>query len=770
MKRALFVPSATEMIWITLVALLTVAVPCSAVAQVSFTRILEGDIAQDTGPSVGCAWGDYDSDGYPDLFIANAGTTASSRLYHNNGDGTFSRIADGPIVNDLSDTDTGVWADYDNDGDLDLFLANYSPTKDCFYRNEGDGNFTKVTQGAWVTDTGYGVGAAWGDYDNDGLVDLYVANSGGQNNYLYRNNGDGTMTKITIGPAVTSGGNSHGCAWSDYDGDGDVDLLVIGGNGQNDQQFLNNGDGSFIRVTTGHLVNSGGEGTGISCADYDNDGDLDVLVTGFWSNENRLYRNDGWEGFKPVTGTGLKNGNSDNGAWGDYDNDGYLDLFIANYDQNNFLFHNNGDGTFTQVTEGALVHDGGRSCGCAWADYDNDGDLDLFVANGIDFFGTNPPSEPGFLYRNDGGTNHWLMLRLVGVASNRSAIGAKVRILATIHGKTLWQLREVSGGDGYCSQNDLRVHFGLGDATTVESVRIEWPSGITQFLRDVAVNQLLTVEEEDATPNNTVPRITPASPDFNGDEIVDSMDIDILLEHWQTDNPLCDIAPPSYGDGIVDVLDLIEVAEHLFEEIYPPELIAYWKLDEAEGDIAFNSTSDNHGILRGSPAWQPETGKVNGALEFDSTDDYIETDFVLNPADGPFSVMAWTKSGAPGQAIISQADGTGAGEIWLGADALSGNLMTGLVPPPAGRFVPQPLESETIITDNQWHYVGFVWDGGYRILYVDGTEVARDTTVQNPLKSATGGMIIGAGKNLETGTFFSGLIDDVRIYNRVVSP
>ena len=273
---------------------------------------------------------------------------------------------------------------------------------------------------------------------------------------------------------------------------------------------------------------------------------------------------------------------------------------------------------------------------------------------------------------------------------------------------------------------------------------------------------LRTVEEYDTG-------IPPRSPDFNGDGIVDSIDMCMLVEHWQTDYPLCDIAPPPFGDGIVDVQDLIAVAEHLFEEIFPPDLIAYWKLDEAEGDIAFNSTSDNHGVLSGSPEWQPETGKIEGTLELDGIDDYIDAGFVLNPADGPFSVLTWIKGGAPGQVIIAQTDGSGTGEIWLGADASAGNLMTGLVPPPVGRFVPQPLISETIITDGQWHHTAFVWDGAYRTLYVDGTEVARDPAVQNPLKSATGGMIIGAGKNLEDGTFFSGLIDDVRIYNAALT-
>jgi len=260
-----------------------------------------------------------------------------------------------------------------------------------------------------------------------------------------------------------------------------------------------------------------------------------------------------------------------------------------------------------------------------------------------------------------------------------------------------------------------------------------------------------------------------SSPDFNSDGIVDAADMCILVEHWQTDYPLCDIAPPPFGDGIVDVQDLIMLAEHLFEEIYPPELIAYWKLNEAEGDIAFNSTSDNHGLLSGSPAWQPETGKVDGALEFDGIDDYIETDFVLNPADGPFSIFAWIKSTVPKKMIISQSNGTGTGDTWLYIDE-DGNLMTGLRPPAVGRFVPQPLVSEFIITDGQWHHIGFVWDGSYRSLYANGVEVAKDTTPQNPLKSANGGLYISAGKTLGTGTFFSGLIDDIRIYDIALSP
>ena len=246
-------------------------------------------------------------------------------------------------------------------------------------------------------------------------------------------------------------------------------------------------------------MTSGGATADVSWADYDNDGDLDVLLTNTGGENERLFRNDGTNGFTRITQGAIVNagGNSGGAAWGDYDNDGYIDLFVANdLGQKNCLYHNAGDGTFSPVTKGAVVNDGGRSKSSAWADYDNDGYLDLFVANGGYDHPPAPPQESGFLYHNEGGTNNWMILKLVGTASNRSAIGAKVRVLATIGGKSFWQLREISGGGGgWGSQNDLRAHFGLGDATTVDKVRIEWPSGNVQELINVAPKQILTITE-----------------------------------------------------------------------------------------------------------------------------------------------------------------------------------------------------------------------------------------------------------------------------------
>ena len=258
------------------------------------------------------------------------------------------------------------------------------------------------------------------------------------------------------------------------------------------------------------------------------------------------------------------------------------------------------------------------------------------------------------------------------------------------------------------------------------------------------------------------------SVDFNSDGKIDKVDLSALVDHWQQDEPACDVAPPPFGDGIVDVQDLIVVADHLFQEIPPADLIAYWKLDEAEGGFAHDSIGLSDGTLTGDPQWEPANGKQGGALGFDGTDDSVSTPFVLDPSRGPFSVFAWVSGGAPGQVIISQQSGVN----WLMADIVDGALKTDLkkagttgrgASPPG-----PPLVSSTIITDGDWHRIGFVTDGGNRILYVDGVEVAGD--VAAGLEPASEGLHIGAGATLESGSFFSGLIDDVRVFETAFSP
>ena len=248
--------------------------------------------------------------------------------------------------------------------------------------------------------------------------------------------------------------------------------------------------------------------------------------------------------------------------------------------------------------------------------------------------------------------------------------------------------------------------------------------------------------------------------DFNVDGNVDIDDLVILIDNWGTSETLCDIGPMPWGDGIVDEVDLKVFMSHWGQEAYDPALIACWKLDEAKGNTAYDSAGTNDAAVLGNPVWQPEGGAVDGAIALDGMDDYLEAPFVLNPSDATFSVFTWVKGDAPGQVIVSQ---LGAAD-WLMADA-EGKLMTQLMGP--GRDA-CPLGSQTLITDGQWHRIAFVRDGSRRSLYVDGTMAAEDT--QGTLPSSTKGLYIGCGKAMGPGTFWSGLIDDVRVYNRAVRP
>jgi len=249
--------------------------------------------------------------------------------------------------------------------------------------------------------------------------------------------------------------------------------------------------------------------------------------------------------------------------------------------------------------------------------------------------------------------------------------------------------------------------------------------------------------------------------DFNGDEIVDIKDLVILIENWGQNEPSADIGPMPWGDGVVDAADLEVLMRYWQQEVLPVSLIAYWKLDETSGMMAADSIGANNGTLVGDPIWQPSGGKLGGALQLDGVDDCVTTEFLRDPSEGAFSVFAWVKGGAPGQVIVSQVNGAN----WLMAGASDGALVTELK---GSARTGKALKSAVSVTDGAWHRVGLVWDGSNRILYVDGAEVAKDT--QSNLAASTGGLYIGGGSSLALGTFWSGLIDDVRIYDRVVTP
>src|ERR1043165_3109528 len=393
---------------------------------------------------------------------------------------------------DLMQAEGCVGADFDNGGHPDLFISVGLGGNDLLYRNDGNGVFTKLTNIPPTQSGGNSRGCAWADYDNDGWGDLFVANEKSQTNFLFPNDAGAGLMRVTTGAIVTDRGNSYGCAWGDYDNDGLQDL-VVANNGSRNFLYHNEGNGIFTKITKSAIVTNIASSAGVAWGDYDNDGFLDLFVANL-GQRNFLYHNNGDGTFtlNRNTAIGQETTYSWSGAWADFDNDGHLDLFVANGQPNgtglkDFLYRNRGDGTFEKLTVGALVNDSSCGDGCAWGDYNNDGFLDLFVANLV--------NQTNFLYRNNGNSNHWLVIQCEGRSSNRSAIGARLELTAEIAGAQVRQIREISGGSGYGSQNSLLVHFGLGSATIALSLRVRWPSGIVQELANIAANQRLYLRE-----------------------------------------------------------------------------------------------------------------------------------------------------------------------------------------------------------------------------------------------------------------------------------
>ena len=511
------------------------------IAGIRFTHAngATGDFHLPETLGAGGAFLDYDNDGDLDLYLVNS--AAPSMLFRNKGDGTFTDVTKSANVDNQGSYGHGIaCGDYDNDGYVDIYVTNFDANR--LYHNDGDGTFTDVTTQAGVGDTRWSSSATFFDYDSDGYLDLYVVNYvnyllgasapicfespafgatekvrgychpkhfEGAPDRLYRNNGDGTFTDTTDAANIRDPGGMFlgkglGVVAADFDVDGNPDIYVANDDTPN-YLFYNKGDGTFaeIAILIGCAYSADGvaqAGMGVDAGDYNGDGFLDIFVTNFSYETNTLYRNNGDGTFTDVSykarlgeesylflgfGTGFF----------DPDNDGYLDIFVANghifpnverttdvlsYKQPNQLFRNHGDSTFVGVRlEGQHT----VSRGTLFGDYDNDGDTDLLITQ---------LNDKVTLLRNENHTsNNYLRLKLIGTRSNRDGIGARVTLTVGAESET----REVHRGYSYLSSNDPRLTFGLGERTIVDKLQIRWQSGIVQTLENLAANQELVVAE-----------------------------------------------------------------------------------------------------------------------------------------------------------------------------------------------------------------------------------------------------------------------------------
>ena len=497
----------------------------------------------------GACWLDYDGDGWQDLYIVQSGPlpgtprdagSPHARLFRNRGDGTFADVTERAGVANAAGYGNGCTVgDYDNDGDEDLYVTNFGAS--VLYRNNGDGTFTDVAGTAGVRNGLYATSAAWADYDNDGRLDLFVANYvdftmddekfcgnvkqnrrsychpdtyGGLPDALFHNEGNGRFKEVARASGIYDpNGKGLGVVWLDLDADGDVDLYVANDATPNDL-YRNEGNGRFTDITllSGACCSEDGKpqsGMGTDAGDADGDGWPDLFVTNLTNEVNELYHNLRGTGTFSIDTypAGLGEISLLTSGWGtdlfDYDNDGDLDIVVSNghpmddiqlssdnvtYAQRPFLFQNQGGGKFRDVGQetGAYFRAMEVGRGLATADYDNDGDLDIAFT---------PNNRRATLLRNDGGSSagHWITLRLEGVKCNRDAIGA--RVVVTAGGRR--QVEEVRSASSYLSQNDMRLHFGLGAAAKVDAIEIRWPEKPkrTETVGPIAADQFVTIRE-----------------------------------------------------------------------------------------------------------------------------------------------------------------------------------------------------------------------------------------------------------------------------------
>lgn len=464
-----------------------------------------------SGAYNGCSFVDYDNDGWLDLFWVRGG------LFRNNGLGGFEKITTSGLRTDAGFGNT--WSDFDNDGDIDVFVSGGNTRGSSMHKNNGDGTFTKVTEGILNDSLALkGWGIAFGDYDNNAYTDIVIAAPFGfagitDGNKLLSNNGTGSFIRIDTSIICQGTAPYTIPSWSDYDHDGDVDCFIGSGPANGTvavdylykNQFKETGIANyFTRITEAPIGTDLVDGQIWNWIDYDNDGDLDAYLTNYLGVSlglgmpNNLYRNDAGTFIKMtaaevgpiVSDIGLSLGS----VWEDFDNDGDLDCFVTKDGPAYCTYYENNNGVFTGITSEPITDFYASHYGATTGDFDKDGDVDLFVS------ATNPGKKLFINSASENG-NKWINIELKGVGatliagSNFSAIGAIVRIKANIHGETKWQMRELSAQNSFNSMLSLQAEFGLGDAASIDSLIVEWPSGIIDYCGSLSANHFYTMFE-----------------------------------------------------------------------------------------------------------------------------------------------------------------------------------------------------------------------------------------------------------------------------------
>lgn len=455
------------------------------------------DPGHGSGTYIGTAWVDVDNDGWLDLYVNRRA------VYKNLRNGNFEKLTTGLELNTVSISNT--WADYNNDGFIDCFIVSTIDSQSFLYKNNGNMTFTKIRSGA-IADSSYntGWGSSWGDYNNDGYVDLIIAAASpfGIVNHpsrFWKNNGNETFTKIdtTQFTMITA---AYTCpTFYDYDQDGDIDLFIGSGTASSlnpDYNYKNllkeTGTPFLQRIDTSIIGTDPVDGQVWNFIDYDNDNDLDAFLTNY-TVRNNLYRNEGNGYYVKMTEAQVGNivnaGNVNlTNLWGDFDNDGFLDCFVTKDNNNaNKFYHNNGNGTFTSLDTISICTGGGPHFGASAGDYNKDGKLDIF-ATGL----TQTKGLFLNIYQN---ANKWVNIKCTGTTSNRSALGTRIKAKATINGTAQWQIREINAANSFNSMNMLNVHFGFGNAAQIDSLIVFWPSGLRQNFTNVSLNNFYNLTE-----------------------------------------------------------------------------------------------------------------------------------------------------------------------------------------------------------------------------------------------------------------------------------